>query len=47
MSSPQLSYERAVENANQAYKAGDRRAAHKWAGIAEMPRKAIASMSAR
>ena len=34
MSERPASYQQAVENANQAYKAGDRRAARKWAGAA-------------
>ena len=34
MSERPVSYQQAIENANQAYKAGDRRAARKWAGAA-------------
>ncbi len=34
MSEQPVSYQQAIENANQAYKAGDRRAARKWAGAA-------------
>ena len=34
MSNQPLSYKQAIENANQAYKAGDRRAARGWAGTA-------------